>query len=42
MTTEQLVDKIQTDVSRTFFVFGGIAGLIVGAAGSLIVQGLLS
>lgn len=42
MSAEQLVQNVTREVSRTFFIFGGIAGLIVGAAAALLLQDLLS
>ncbi len=42
MTTEQLVENVTRDVSRTFFIFGGAAGLVVGAVVSLILQDLFA
>ncbi len=39
MSVEELVENVTRDVSRTFFIFGGIGGFIVGALVSLLIQG---
>ncbi|MEI4518653.1 MULTISPECIES: hypothetical protein [unclassified Stenotrophomonas] len=42
MNVDELLNTVTRDVSRTFFVFGGAAGLVVGAAASLLIQGFVS
>ena len=39
MNVDELLNTVTRDVSRTFFIFGGIGGFIVGAAVSLLIQG---
>lgn len=42
MTFEQKLAKATDEISREFFVLGGLVGLFLGAAGSLVLQAVLA